>query len=179
MPLNVFICALKRPHLCPCALIRALLVQNHPVAAVAKRAKSIYAAWLPKVMANLDAVLVDHAHLERKAATSALSLERYQELFHRVADLNAIAIEELEHFQLVLDILGDRGVSFSHPISSPWISGLMGTIRKGRQEQVIDHLLCAAAGSVAAVRVGAIRAAVVASSAKEKSDGGGLTRAVV
>ena len=101
-------------------------------------------SWLPKVMANLDAVLVDHAHLERKAATSALSLERYQELFHRVADLNAIAIEELEHFQLVLDILGDRGVSFSHPISSPWISGLMGTIRKGRQEQVIDHLLCAA-----------------------------------
>ena len=36
-------------------------------------------SWLPKVMANLDAVLVDHAHLERKAATSALSLERYQE----------------------------------------------------------------------------------------------------
>ena len=28
-------------------------------------------SWLPKVMANLDAVLVDHAHLERKAATSA------------------------------------------------------------------------------------------------------------
>ena len=52
-------------------------------------------SWLPKVMANLDAVLVDHAHLERKAATSAVSLERYQELFHRVADLNAIAIEEL------------------------------------------------------------------------------------
>ena len=49
-------------------------------------------SWLPKVMANLDAVLVDHAHLERKAATSALSLERYQELFDRVADLNAIAI---------------------------------------------------------------------------------------
>ena len=101
-------------------------------------------SWLPKVMANLDAVLVDHAHLERKAATSALSLERYQELFDRVADLNAIAIEELEHFQLVLDILADRGVPFSHPISSPWISGLMGTIRKGRHEQVIDHLLCAA-----------------------------------
>lgn len=101
-------------------------------------------SWLPKVMANLDAVLVDHAHLERKAATSALSLERYQELFDRVADLNAIAIEELEHFQLVLDILADRGVPFSHPISSPWISGLMDTIRKGRHEQVIDHLLCAA-----------------------------------
>ena len=101
-------------------------------------------SWLPKVMANLDAVLVDHAHLERKAANSALSLERYQELFGRVSDLNAIAIEELEHFQLVLDILAERGVPFSAPISSPWISGLMGSIRKGRREQVIDHLLCAA-----------------------------------
>ena len=33
--------------------------------------------WLPKVRANLDAVLVDHCHLERKAATSALSLMKY------------------------------------------------------------------------------------------------------
>ena len=32
------------------------------------------ADWLPKVLANLPAVLVDHAHLERKAATSALNL---------------------------------------------------------------------------------------------------------
>jgi len=34
------------------------------------------ADWLPKVLANLPAVLVDHAHLERKAATSALNLEK-------------------------------------------------------------------------------------------------------
>lgn len=33
--------------------------------------------WLPKVLAQLPAVLVDHAHLERKAATTALSLEKY------------------------------------------------------------------------------------------------------
>ncbi len=101
-------------------------------------------SWLPKMMANLDAVLVDHAHLERKAANSALTLGRYRELYGRIGELNAIAIEELEHFQLVLNLLDDRGVPFGHPISSPWISGLMGTVRKGRHEQVIDHLLCAA-----------------------------------
>jgi len=43
------------------------------------------ADWLPKVLANLPAVLVDHAHLERKAATSALNLEKYRDLFPRVA----------------------------------------------------------------------------------------------
>ena len=36
-------------------------------------------SWLSKVLANLDAVLVDHAHLERKAAQSALKLQRYQQ----------------------------------------------------------------------------------------------------
>ena len=48
--------------------------------------------WLPKVLENLPAVLVDHAHLERKAATSALNLEKYRELHPCVEALNAIAI---------------------------------------------------------------------------------------
>ncbi len=61
--------------------------------------------WLPKVKANLPAVLVDHAHLERKAATTALNLEKYRDLYDRVEELNAIAIEELQHFQLVLHLL--------------------------------------------------------------------------
>src|SRR4030095_8797313 len=51
---------------------------------------------------KLPAVLVDHAHLERKAATTALNLEKYRDLYARVEELNAIAIEELQHFQLVL-----------------------------------------------------------------------------
>ena len=101
-------------------------------------------SWLPKIIANLGAVLVDHAHLERKAAKSALTLQRYLQLTGRLEDLTAIAIEELEHFNLVLKILNKRDIQFSQPISSPWISGIMNTVRKGRNEQVIDHLLCAA-----------------------------------
>ena len=54
------------------------------------------ADWLPKVLANLPAVLVDHAHLERKAATTALNLEKYRDLYSRVREINAIAIEELQ-----------------------------------------------------------------------------------
>ena len=59
--------------------------------------------WIPKMKANLPAVLVDHAHLERKAATTALNLEKFRQLFGQVHELNAIAIEELQHFQLVLE----------------------------------------------------------------------------
>src|SRR5437867_12144526 len=100
------------------------------------------ADWLPKILSDLPAVLVDHAHLERKAATTALNLEKYRDLFPRVAELNAIAIEELQHFQLVLDLLKRRGIPFGQPCPSPWISGLMKSVRKGQCHQVIDHLIC-------------------------------------
>jgi tRNA-(ms[2]io[6]A)-hydroxylase len=100
--------------------------------------------WLPKVLANLPEVLVDHAHLERKAATSALNLEKFRPLFDRVHDLNAIAIEELQHFELVLQLLHRRGIPFAEPKPSAWIKGLMRAIRPGIQGQVIDHLICCA-----------------------------------
>jgi len=102
--------------------------------------EKIPADWLPKIMSDLPAVLVDHAHLQRKAATTALNLEKYRDLYPRVAELNAIAIEELQHFQLVLDLLNRRGIPFSQPYPSPWISGLMRSIRSGQRHQVIDHL---------------------------------------
>src|SRR5882724_5252615 len=100
--------------------------------------------WLPKVLGNLPAVLVDHAHLERKAATSALNLEKYRDLYDRVEDLNAIAIEELQHFQLVLNLLKKRGIPFGQPFPSPWITGLMRSVRNGQRYQAIDHLICCA-----------------------------------
>src|SRR6266481_3258459 len=100
--------------------------------------------WLPKVKANLPAILVDHAHLERKAATTAMSLEKYRDLFPHVEELNAIAIEELQHFQLVLSLLKRRGIPFGQPHPSPWIAGLMRSIRNGQRHQAIDHLVCCA-----------------------------------
>jgi tRNA-(ms[2]io[6]A)-hydroxylase len=101
-------------------------------------------SWLDKVLSNLPAVLVDHAHLERKAATTALNLEKYRELYGQVDQLNAIAIEELQHFQLVLGLLKRRGWEFGQAYPSPWIKGLMRSIRAGRQrDQAIDHLICA------------------------------------
>src|SRR6204780_2138130 len=89
-------------------------------------------------------MLIDHAHLERKAATTALNLEKYRDLYDRVGELNAIAIEELQHFQLVLELLKQRGIPFSQPYPSPWITGLMRSIRNGQRHQAIDHLICCA-----------------------------------
>jgi tRNA-(ms[2]io[6]A)-hydroxylase len=104
--------------------------------------EKIPADWLAKVLGNVPAMLVDHAHLERKAATTALNLEKFRELFPRVEELNAIAIEELQHFQLVLHLLKRRGIPFGQPYPSAWIRGLMMSIRNGERYQAIDHLLC-------------------------------------
>ena len=101
-------------------------------------------SWLPKVRAHLGEVLVDHAHLERKAATNALNLEKYKELFGHLSELNKIAMEELQHFGQVLALLKERNIAFGQPIRSPWISGMMSQVRKGRREQVIDHLVVSA-----------------------------------
>ncbi len=100
--------------------------------------------WLPRVLNNLPAILVDHAHLERKAATTAINLEKFRELYPHVDELNTIAIEELQHFQLVLGLLKQRGIPFGQPYPSPWITGLMRSIRHGTRQQAIDHLICCA-----------------------------------
>ena len=65
----------------------------------------IAVGWACRMLARLPGVLVDHAHLERKAATTAITLERYRDLYGRVRELNAIAIEELQHFERVLELL--------------------------------------------------------------------------
>src|SRR6476620_9846715 len=86
-----------------------------PAAAMLLWREKLPDSWLGKIRENLPAVLVDHAHLERKAATSALNLEKYVELHDQVSELNAIAIEELQHFDLVLQLLRERGVKFTVP----------------------------------------------------------------
>jgi tRNA-(ms[2]io[6]A)-hydroxylase len=100
--------------------------------------------WLPQIRANLPAVLQDHAYLERKAATTAINLEKYEELRDYLSELNAIAIEELQHFELVLQLLRERGIPFGPPQRSIWLTGMMNEVRKGRKQQVIDHLIVCA-----------------------------------
>lgn len=106
--------------------------------------EKVSADWLPKIKANLPAVLIDHAHLERKAATTAMNLEKYRDLYGCVEELNAIAIEELQHFQLVLNLLKKRDIPFGQPFPSPYITGLMRSVRNGNRNQAIDHLMCCA-----------------------------------
>jgi tRNA-(ms[2]io[6]A)-hydroxylase len=74
------------------------------------------AAWAAAAVQDLDAVLVDHAHCEMKAATNALSLVvRHSGDLGLVKALSEIAREELAHFERVVEFLEQRGLRLGPP----------------------------------------------------------------
>ena len=74
------------------------------------------ARWADAALADLDAVLRDHAHCEMKAASHAMSLAaRHPDELPLVRRLVAIAQEELAHFDRVLEILASRGLALGTP----------------------------------------------------------------
>ena len=71
------------------------------------------ARWLAQVDADLEAVLIDHAHCEKKAAGVAMNLLfSYVDHTELARAMTEIVWEELEHFNLVLDLLDRRGIPF-------------------------------------------------------------------
>ena len=102
-------------------------------------------AWLARALAHLDEILVDHAHCEKKAASTALSLLfRYPEHSELLTPLARLAREELAHFEDVLYRLRARGIELSRQRPSPYASGLMAGVRAAEPGRLVDTLLCMA-----------------------------------
>jgi tRNA-(ms[2]io[6]A)-hydroxylase len=101
--------------------------------------------WTQEVLADLDALLVDHAHCEKKAASTALALiYRYPERPEMMAPLSRLAREELFHFERVLELLQVRGTPFKRMYPSPYAAQLVKHIRKEEPAKLLDTLLCCA-----------------------------------
>jgi len=72
--------------------------------------------WAMAAARDANAILVDHAHCEMKAATNALSLAmRHSGDLDLVLALSALAREEIEHFGRVVAVLAERGVALGPP----------------------------------------------------------------
>ena len=103
------------------------------------------AAWIDQARENIDEILVDHAHCEKKAASTAISLLfRYPEHGVLLQPLSELAREELEHFELVLEILRTRDVAFRRLRPSPYAGRLLEGIRPEEPLRAVDTLLCLA-----------------------------------
>ena len=104
------------------------------------------AQWAQDAVENIDVILLDHAHCEKKAASTALSLIfRYPEMGHMLRPLSAVAREELEHFECVLGHIESRGGRFEKLAPSPYAGRLLKILRPGEPDRLIDMLLCCAA----------------------------------
>lgn len=102
-------------------------------------------AWVEQALSNLDEVLLDHSHCERKAAGVALNLMfRYPSNGPLIKALTAIAKEELEHFEQVNQILEERQIPLRPLAPSPYGAGLKAEVRRQEPHRLLDSLLVAA-----------------------------------
>lgn len=103
--------------------------------------------WANIAEDNLEEILTDHAWCEQKAASNAISIitqnSQYEDL---VTTLTEITIEEMEHFQMVHDIIKARGYQLGRQREDDYVNQLFKFMKKdgSRNDAFIDRLLFAA-----------------------------------
>ena len=100
--------------------------------------------WLQQVDKDLDLILIDHAHCEKKAAATAMKLiVAYVENEPLCREMTTIVNEELEHFHLVLDVLRTRNIPFRRMKPSSYGGRLHDLVDKQEPQRAVDRLLVA------------------------------------
>jgi tRNA-(ms[2]io[6]A)-hydroxylase len=103
--------------------------------------------WAQSVLEEPNALLVDHAYLERKAASNAL------ELMNRwpgnwtpgwVEAMTSVARDETAHLARVTRVLIRRGGKLDRLHKNPYANALRQLVRKGGAGELMDRLLISA-----------------------------------
>src|SRR5436305_8338586 len=95
--------------------------------------------WLHQVSANLDELLIDHAHCEKKAAGVAMNLLfAYVEHGELCRAMTEIVQEELAHFHLVRGLLDRRGVPLRKLRPSRYGPRLHELISRAEPQRAVD-----------------------------------------
>lgn len=103
--------------------------------------------WVTIVESNIQEILTDHAWCEQKAATNAIHIiAQNPENEEIVTEMTQIAREELEHFQMVHDIIKQRGLTLGRERKDNYVSELFKFSKKdgSRNDSLIERLLFAA-----------------------------------
>lgn len=113
-----------------------------PLSTINALKQATSSAWLEQALANLDTILLDHSHCERKAAGVALNfMFRYPSNTKMVRELTKIAQEELEHFELVNQWLERRNIALAPLPPPPYGAGLKAQVRPQEPHRFLDSLL--------------------------------------
>ena len=100
--------------------------------------------WVNIVEKNIDEILTDHAFCEQKAASTAISLiVNFPEYPDLVAEMVALAREEMGHFKMVHDRILARGKTLGRYRKDEYVVELMKFFPKGgsRKDLLIHRLL--------------------------------------
>ena len=131
-------------------------------------------------MADLEALLADHAHCEQKAASMALSLiGKYPEDPASVRSMLALAYEEMHHFRQVLDLIEARGARLTRPEPDPYVHRLRDWSfrERGGIGSRVDHfLVCAFVEARSCERFRLLAEALTGEADEERSSLGGFYR---
>ena len=103
--------------------------------------------WATIAESNIEEILTDHAWCEQKAATNAITIITLNsEHTDLVTDLLQLAKEELEHFQMVHDIIKKRGYTLGRERKDSYVNELYKFMNKGgtRRQCMVDRLLFSA-----------------------------------
>jgi len=104
-------------------------------------------SWAEIAKDNLEQILTDHAFAEQKAASNAVSIIiNYSEETEMVSAMSDIAIEEMEHFKMVHDLMTARGLILGQAQKNDYAKNLQGFFPKthDRTDALIQRLLVAA-----------------------------------
>jgi tRNA 2-(methylsulfanyl)-N6-isopentenyladenosine37 hydroxylase len=103
--------------------------------------------WGRAVLADPVSLLIDHAFLEKKAATNALELlTRWPNdwLDGWVETMTSVARDEVAHLAQATRLLASRGGRLDRFHKNPYANELRRLVRKGEPVELLDRLLVAA-----------------------------------
>lgn len=102
-------------------------------------------AWINVALQNLPVLLIDHAHCEKKAASTALNLLfRYVDRKSLLTKLSQLAREELLHFEQVIELMEKHGVAYDHMSPARYAMGMRKHIRNSEPFKLVDTLIIGA-----------------------------------
>lgn len=102
-------------------------------------------AWIEAALAHPNILLIDHANCEKKAANTALNLMfRYIDRTDLLHKMSRLAREELKHFEQVLSIMTQRGVTYEHITASRYAEGMRKHMRRQEPDKLVDILIIGA-----------------------------------
>ena len=106
-----------------------------------------YPRWVNIAEKNIEEILIDHAHCELKAASTAnsiiMSFPEYSDL---VTEMVSLVKEEMSHFKMVHEKLLVRGIKLGKDRKDEYVNKLLKFFPKGgsRTAQLVHRLLYAA-----------------------------------